>query len=141
MITVTLPLYLLLVANAALIVAAAFAVMRMERSAREPREFWSSPTGQAMRDNLPGGKSEQRVLLERIQALQAAVSELQQKAAPALPERIVDLSLSRAVRMAKRGAKADELVRDCGLNRGEAELLCRLHGMETARGERQSAAS
>ena len=34
----------------------------------------------------------------------------------------------RAIRMARQGASAEELARDCGLNRGEAELLVSLHG-------------
>lgn len=37
-------------------------------------------------------------------------------------------SYSHAIRLAKAGASAEELARDCGLNRGEAELLVSLHG-------------
>lgn len=39
---------------------------------------------------------------------------------------------SHAIRLAQRGASADELVRDCGLNRGEAELVISLHGRSAA---------
>ena len=131
MITVSLPLYLLVIANAALIVAAAFAVMRVERSLREPQEFWSSPTGRAMRDHGPGGKLEQQALIGQIEALHSAVTQLKERAAlPTLSDRVVDLSLGRAVRMVKQGAAVEELITDCGLNRGEAELLHRLHGSE-----------
>lgn len=35
---------------------------------------------------------------------------------------------SHAIRLAQGGASAEELARDCGLNRGEAELLVSLHG-------------
>jgi len=35
---------------------------------------------------------------------------------------------SHAIRLAQGGASAEELTRDCGLNRGEAELLVSLHG-------------
>jgi len=35
---------------------------------------------------------------------------------------------SHAIRLARGGASAEELARDCGLNRGEAELLVSLHG-------------
>ena len=37
-------------------------------------------------------------------------------------------SYNHAIRLAKAGASAAELARDCGLNRGEAELLVSLHG-------------
>lgn len=36
-------------------------------------------------------------------------------------------SYSHAISLARRGASVDELVRDCGLNRGEAEILVSLH--------------
>lgn len=34
----------------------------------------------------------------------------------------------QAIRLARQGATAEDLARDCGLNRGEAELLVSLHG-------------
>ncbi len=34
----------------------------------------------------------------------------------------------QAIRLAQQGASAEDLARDCGLNRGEAELLVSLHG-------------
>lgn len=37
-------------------------------------------------------------------------------------------SYGPAIRLAQQGASAQELARDCGLNRGEAELLVSLHG-------------
>jgi hypothetical protein len=37
-------------------------------------------------------------------------------------------SYGPAIRLAQQGASAHELARDCGLNRGEAELLVSLHG-------------
>jgi len=129
MITVSLPLYLLLVANAALIVAAAFALMRAERAINEPKEFWASPTGQAMRD-AQSGRTEHRELLEQVDGLRAAVSDIRKQATEVPPERVVDISLGRAVRLAKRGASVDELARNCGLNRGEAELMRRLHAVQ-----------
>jgi hypothetical protein len=128
MITVSLPLYLLVIANAALIVAAAFAVMRVERALRDTRKFWTSPTGAAMqadRDTPPG--PDNRHLVQKIAALQLAIEDLGRRERPAAQERVVDISLQHAVRMAKRGATVEELSRDCGLNVGEAKLLRRLH--------------
>lgn len=34
----------------------------------------------------------------------------------------------QAIRLAQQGSSAEDLARDCGLNRGEAELLVSLHG-------------
>lgn len=39
-----------------------------------------------------------------------------------------DGDYGRAIRMARQGASADDLARDFGLNRGEAELIVSLHG-------------
>lgn len=39
-----------------------------------------------------------------------------------------DGDYGRAIRMARQGASAEDLARDFGLNRGEAELIVSLHG-------------
>lgn len=39
-----------------------------------------------------------------------------------------DGDYGRAIRMARQGATAEDLARDFGLNRGEAELIVSLHG-------------
>ena len=69
---------------------------------------------------------------QRIQALAGQMEEgarqPPQAAAPAA--RGYDL----AVRLAKRGAPADELVSTCGITRHEAELLRRLHGERIVEG-------
>lgn len=41
-------------------------------------------------------------------------------------------SYAHAIRMVQKGAGVDELVASCGINRGEAELLLRVHGMAQA---------
>ena len=126
MMTVSLPLYLLLIANAALIVAAAFAVMRVERALRETAEFWQTPTGATLKNASGDSSAEQnRLLALRMAALQRAVDEL---AAREPAETVVELPLAHAVRMAKRGASVSDISESCGLNTGEAELLHRLHG-------------
>lgn len=129
MLTVTLPLYLLVIANAALIVAAAFAVMRVERALRESSKFWNSPTGAAIKaDESDAPDRHSRLIELKIAALQKAIEDLGRRAEPPPESRVIDLPLEYAVRMAKRGASVDDLTRDCGLNAGEAELLHRLHG-------------
>ncbi len=135
MITVTLPLYLLLLANAALIVAAAFAVMRVERALRESADFWASPTGAALDgDRKAEPDRSNRALTIQIAAIQRSVEELARKAPVANTDRVVEMpTMDHAVRMARRGASAADLSRSCGLNAGEAELLQRLHGQREAR--------
>lgn len=39
-------------------------------------------------------------------------------------------SYGHAIRLAQRGADVDELISNCGLARGEAELLLRLHSVK-----------
>ena len=41
-------------------------------------------------------------------------------------------SYTHAIRMVQKGASVDELVASCGMNRGEAELLLRVHGLAKA---------
>ncbi len=39
-----------------------------------------------------------------------------------------DKSYSQAIKLIHRGAKVDDIIAACGLNRGEAELIASLHG-------------
>lgn len=129
MTTVSLPLYLTMLANAALVVAATFAMFRFDRSLRAAREDPQRPAGSEEATGAkPASASSQVQIMATLATLQRSVSELQQREPVQPAGQVVDLSLEHAVRMAKRGAAVDELTRDCGLNEGEAELLCRLHG-------------
>ena len=71
-----------------------------------------------------------RLIEFKIAALQKSVDELGRRAQSAPQDRVVDLAVEHAVRLAKRGASVEVLTRDCGLNIGEAELLHRLHGKQ-----------
>ena len=129
MLTVSLPLYLLVIANAALIVAAAFAVLRVERALRDSEEFWKSPTGAAIRsDQKASPGNDVRLIARQLKALERSIERMQRAAPPGPPARVVELPMDHAVRMARRGATVTELTDQCGLNKGEAELLHRLHG-------------
>jgi hypothetical protein len=66
-------------------------------------------------------------LKQRISALQKAVDDLTRKEEMPQQAGRHDMPIENAVRMAKCGAGIDELTRSCGLKRGEAELLLRLH--------------
>ena len=133
MMTVSLPLYLLLLANAALIVAAAFAVMRVERALHKSSEFWTSPTGAAMCDKstAPAPAGNDRLALQ-LKLMQQSINDLKHRVEDGRPDRSTDLPVQHAVRMVKRGANVDELADTCGLSLGEAELLRRLHGKRQA---------
>lgn len=50
-----------------------------------------------------------------------------------------EAAYGHALRLARRGAPVEELVAQCGLSRGEAELLLRLHGSGAAHQRRAAA--
>lgn len=140
MINVSLPLYLLILANAAIVVAATFAVLRVEKALDDSKGFWSSPSGAALSGGYADAAERDRLLRE-IRALQQSVEVLRSGAEPRATGRVVDMSFGRAVRMAKSGATVDELVETCGLSLGEAQLLQRLHGRATEATEKRGAES
>jgi hypothetical protein len=41
-----------------------------------------------------------------------------------------DKSYAQAIKLIHRGAKVDDIIAACGLNRGEAELIASLHGAQ-----------
>ncbi len=129
MMTVSLPFYLILLANAALIVAAVFAILELRRRLGDSTDFWHSPTGAALQADGSATTAEQsRLIAARMAALERAVAELGRRSQTTIEERVVDPAMAHAVRMAKRGADIDDLTQSCGLNIGEAKLLHRLHG-------------
>ncbi len=140
MINVSLPLYLLILANAAIVVAATFAVLRVEKALSESNGFWGSPSGAAVSSGYADVDDRER-LVHEIQALQQSVEVLQKGAEPREVGRVVDMSFGRAVRMAKGGASVDELTETCGLSLGEAQLLHRLHGGPAAKANLNGAGS
>lgn len=124
---------LLLFSNAALLAAATIALVRFRRQARRFEDFWSSPTGVSLADTQSQQTSTEPAanpqLERRVTELQSVVRTLAKK------ERVgnrevpdVGLPIENAVRMAKHGATIDELIRSCGLNIGEAQLMRKLHG-------------
>ena len=127
---------LLLFSNAALLAAATIALVRFRSQARRFEKFWDSPTGvsladeQALRaqpepqpDPQPDPELERRVA-----ELQSVVKTLASKNRIAREPAEPGLPIENAVRMAKRGASIDDLIRNCGLNIGEAQLMRKLHG-------------
>lgn len=133
----TTALYVLLVANTILLAAAALAVMKVRRQMRRFQEFWSSPTGASLATGKPNSEQPRpqanRHLERRVQELQSVVRTLaQREQSPAQPLD-ANLPIENAVRMARHGASIDDLVRSCGLNIGEAQLMQKLHGQAQAK--------
>ena len=128
---------LLLFSNAVLLAAAAIAILRFRSQARRFEKFWDSPTGVSLADEqalkaqpenmLPESRPDPE-LERRVAELQSVVRTLA-KNKPSVPEAVESsLPIENAVRMAKHGASIDDLIRNCGLNIGEAQLMRKLHG-------------
>lgn len=130
---------LLLFANAALLAGAAIALVRFRKQARRFEMFWDSPTGVSLADTqsinaqtAPAAPATNPRLERRVTELQSVVRTLARKEQVdrELPE--TNLPIENAVRMAKHGASIDDLIRTCGLNIGEAQLMRKLHGKTRA---------
>jgi hypothetical protein len=119
-------LSLLLIANASLVAAGSIAIMRFCRQARRFEKFWESPTGLSLADTQTV-HSDAR-LEKRVSELQSVVRTLAQKPKTGRDTFEASLPIENAVRMARSGASIDELIRSCGLNIGEAQLMRKLHG-------------
>ena len=127
----TTALYMLIIANAAMLAAAAIAVVRIQRQMRRFEDFWNSPTGASLADRQPPPEQPRpqanRHLERRVTELQSVVKTLAKREQPVVKPVDGRLPIENAVRMARHGASIDELVRSCGLNIGEARLMQKLH--------------
>ncbi|MDH3429838.1 MAG: DUF2802 domain-containing protein [Gammaproteobacteria bacterium] len=128
---------LLLLSNAALLAAAAIALVRFRHQARRFEKFWDSPTGVSLADaqSLNAKSSHEQLpenvdpqLEKRVRELQTAVRDLAKKGQMIGEPVDKNRPIENAVRMARHGASIDELIRSCGLNIGEAQLMRKLHG-------------
>lgn len=125
--------YGLLLANALLLAAAAIALTRARAELRRMTAFQSSPAAAAMQAEPYDDRDLRRMFDRRCTMLEARLQQLVERHAttaasgPVLPPQKNELPVDYAVRMARSGAGLDDLVRGCGLNRGEAQLLLRLH--------------
>ena len=131
--------YALLLSNALLLGAAALVIVRLRRELHAMREFWTSPAMAAMQPEPYDDRDLRRMFDRRLTMLQKYV-EQQVAARPttvvespaAVAPRSNELPVEYATRMAQAGASVDDLVRGCGLNKGEAQLLMRLHAGRTS---------
>ena len=122
---------LLFASNAVLLGAASIALLRFRRQARRFEQFWDSPTGVSLADTQSlearADEGKDPVLQRKVAELQCVVKTLAKKSKGAPEPAVARLPMDNAVRMAKEGASIDELVRNCGLNIGEAQLLRKVH--------------
>ena len=73
-------------------------------------------------------------LSERMSALEYRIGQLSERQQQ-LKSRVTAVpDYETAIRMAQHGAKPDRLVLQCGLERGEAELMVSIHGAHDDRG-------
>jgi len=140
-ITTAMTTNLLLIANAVLLAAAAIALVRFRHQARRFEKFWDSPTGvsladtQALDAKSSGEQPPQQSnpqLERRVSELQTVVRTLARKEQAVCESADNNLPIENAVRMARHGASIDDLIRSCGLNIGEAQLMRKLHGKARA---------
>ncbi len=94
---------------------------------------------QALRDQLQRAFHEMRSLHETVSVMNARIEAMSERAEsdsrrPQLPA-VVATGQARgydlALRMAKNGSAAEDLVANCGITRHEAELLTRLHAAKS----------
>lgn len=136
----TLLQYALLATNALLIGTAGLIIVRLRKDVGRLRLELAKPAGD---DDLRRLFDRHLAVLEQYLEQQASTeapavaaqpaisaqastpAPVAAEATPAIPASADPLTLARA------GAGIDELVTSCGLNRGEAQLLIRLHGAAT----------
>jgi hypothetical protein len=124
---------LLLICNAVLLSVAAIAIIRFRTQARRFEKFWDSPTGvsfadtQSLQAQQPAPVKDVQ-LEQRVTELQSVVRTLASRTQETGTTDTGKLPTENAVRMARHGASMDELIRNCGLNIGEAQLMRKLHG-------------
>jgi Protein of unknown function (DUF2802) len=114
----------LLASTIALLAAATVAILRFQRLLRQ----WELKLDAAPANPLqPAAEVAGEPLDARIDALEKIAEQLARKEEMLLQKGRNDVPLEHAVRMARSGAGVEELTRSCGLKKGEAELLLKLH--------------
>jgi hypothetical protein len=124
-------LYALIVANAVLLVAASFTVLRVERIIRKKRDFWDNASATSIRDHRKANSILSAFLDRRLMTIHNKIDQLARQKTPAAASQPTELPFEYAVRMTKRGASIEDLIRTCGLSKAEAQLMWRLHAQQS----------
>ena len=124
-------IHLLLISNAMVVAAATIAIMRLQRLLRNSAAFPENPTDSVM---YAQGDSDntKKLVDQRLSSLQKIVFDLVRKQNIVQAPTAEKLPLENAMRMAKHGASVEDLTRSCGLSKGEAQLLMRVHANVTS---------
>lgn len=132
-------LVVLLVSDGLLVLLALYVYRRL-RVVPPPAAPDPAPQIEALRQDMRGLAAALGVLGQRLARVEELLERQQERGAQASGGRgdSERRGYEIATRLAARGCSADELVELCGLGRGEAELVLRLHG---PRDERQHAGS
>ena len=129
-------LRVLLALNVVLLGATAIALLRFREQAQRFERFWDSPAGVSLADvqslalqRAEPPKPAANPDLERnVAELSGIVRSLVRKDQAVREPAQARLPIDNAVRMARHGASIEDLIRNCGLNIGEAQLMRKLHG-------------
>ena len=105
-----------------LLAAATVAIVRFQRLVRR-----SAPPSENAAATPRSEAVASEAIEQRVRALQDLADELARKEELLQRKERTTMPYENAVRMARCGASVDELTRSCGLKKGEAELLVRLH--------------
>lgn len=79
---------------------------------------------------MPVASEDMRKLRAEMDSMQERIAELENSIAPLkLEHRSELMPHSRAIQMAKQGRDANRISEECGISRGEAELIVSMHGL------------
>lgn len=124
-------LWLLVAANAMLLAVATAAILGLRRHCRRLERDCriSEDTPASMAESTHAGE---KLLLDpkleqRLSGLQRSITKLAAEFRISNTMSKSPVTIDAAIRMAKRGASADQLTRFTGLNTGEAALVKKLH--------------
>jgi hypothetical protein len=117
---------MLFMSTTLLLAAATVAILRFQRLAQRS----APPPENAGAVPRPAAAASESIE-QRVRALQEVAEELARKEELLQCKERTTMPYENAVRMARCGAGVEELTRSCGLKKGEAELLVRLHSRPT----------
>jgi len=122
-----------LLAAGAVLAALALLARRAGRQARRAEAL--AREVEALRGELRTLCAAQAGLVRHLEALEGRCRQLGERLDRMDLREAGEAAYGHALRLARRGAPVEELVAQCGLSRGEAELLLRLHGGGPGHGE------
>ncbi|TJZ74036.1 DUF2802 domain-containing protein [Chitiniphilus eburneus] len=96
----------------------------LRKARRQPRDYELIQRQETLEDHVA-------LLHREIEALKirlAASSHLQQE--PVIDASSAETPYAHAIRMARQGADVEDMVRECGISRGEADLIAALYRAE-----------